>query len=78
MTDLRVNYTTDTKYCKVASQKLKEQLILLKNLRIFRVMRDKIVLSPRESIINDIKTWYSTVILIALYYNFPHGKVSYF
>ena len=34
-------------------------------------MRDKIVSdSASESIIYDIKTWYSTVILIALYYNF--------
>ena len=41
MTDLRVNYSTDTKYCKVASEKLREQLISLKNLRFSRVMRDK-------------------------------------
>ena len=43
MTDLRVNYATDTKYYKVATQKLREQLIPLKNLRFFRVMCDKIV-----------------------------------
>ena len=43
MTDLLVNCTTDTKYCKVATQKLGEQLISLKNLSFFRVMRDKIV-----------------------------------
>ena len=46
MTDLLVNNTTDTKYDKVSTQKLREQLILLKNVRFFRVMRDKIV---RES-----------------------------
>ena len=46
MTDLLANHTTDTKYDKVSTQKLREQLILLKNVRFFRVMRDKIV---RES-----------------------------
>ena len=46
MTDLLVNYTTDTKYDKVSTQKLREQLISPKNVRFFRVMRDKIV---RES-----------------------------
>ena len=41
---LDVNYTTDTKYCKIATQKLKQQLISLKKtLGLFRVMRDKIV-----------------------------------
>ena len=43
VTDLRVNCTTETKYCKVPTQKLGEQLISLKNLRFFRVMRDKVV-----------------------------------
>ena len=43
MTDLRVNCTKDTKYCKVATQKLGEQLISLKNRRFFRVLRGKIV-----------------------------------
>ena len=41
---LDVNCTTDTKYCKIATQKLNEQLISLKKtLGLFRVMRDKIV-----------------------------------
>ena len=43
MTDLRVNCTKDTKYCKVATQKLGEQFISLKNRRFFRVLREKIV-----------------------------------
>ena len=35
VTDLHDNYTTDTKYCKIAIQKLKEQLISLKILGFF-------------------------------------------
>ena len=35
VTDLRVNYTTDTKYYKVATQKLRELLIPLKILGFF-------------------------------------------
>ena len=35
VTDLQINYTTDTKYCKITIQKLKEQLISLKILGFF-------------------------------------------
>ena len=51
VTDLRVNYTTDTKYREVASQKLREQLISLKKtLRFLGVIRDKIVCESLERV----------------------------